>query len=161
MEPEQMSLPQLRQELTLQESIVMLDLPYDEVASRQIMSALLRTCSLGGVPNDSYTWRVLKAVANEARRRGLLFNPNPYSRQTYSAALQANCDNMRPSRHGWEMTKGILMKHVVNSTTDLRVLILKREQNWLTPQSRPPAPGRLLHSQGRTSVARRCTGRRN
>ena len=156
-----MSLPQLRRELTLQEAITMLDLPYDDVASRQIMSAFLKTCNLNGVPNDSYTWRVLKNVANEARRRGLLFNPNPYSRETYSAAVQANCDNMRPSRHGWEMTKGILKKHLLNSRRDLNRMILKREQNWLTPQSRPPAPGRLPHSQGRTSVARRCTGRRN
>ena len=154
-----MSLPQLRQEPL--HNYEFRELSYDDVASRQIMSALLKTCNLHGVPNDSYTWRVLKNVANQARRRGLLFNPNPYSRETYSAAVQANCDNMRPSRHGWEMTKGILMKHVVNSTADLRLLIFKREQNWLTPQSRPPAPGRLPHSQGRTSVARRCTGRRN
>ena len=78
------------------------DLDYEEVAGRQIISALL--LELGVRFAKGYLYQVLQGVANEARRRGLLINPNHYERTTYSTAVGNTC-RMLPSAVGWEQTK--------------------------------------------------------
>ena len=85
------------------------DLSYNQVTGRQIISALLR--EVGVQFAKGYLYQVLQGVANEARRRSLLINPNEFDRQTYSAAV-GNTSNMLPSAFGWEQTKGILMRHL-------------------------------------------------
>ena len=104
----------LREEETLAESVRRQDLTFHNVAERQIMSALLREIDARkGLPNTSLLWKCLQRVANEARKRGLLINPNPYSRETYSSAV-GNTSKMLPSSQGWEQTKGILSRELVD-----------------------------------------------
>ena len=100
------------------------DVPFDAVANRQIISALLRELNLSGF-QKGYLYQVLQGVANEARRRGLLINPNPYARETYSTAV-GNTDRMLPSTQGWEQTKGILSRHITQAQLYLVRLLLSR-----------------------------------
>ena len=150
MDIENYSVQALRSLLSVLEAIVVDgDFPYSEVEGKQIMSALLKACKLGGGATG-YVWLTLQGAANEARRRHLLFNPNFHARETYSSALQPNCDNMRPCRHGWEMTKGILMRHVLESTSDIRRRLFMREQSSSAQQILPSAPRRLPRFPERT-----------
>ena len=94
------------------------DLRYTNVSGNQIISALLKETGLTAGATG-FVYQVLQGVANEARRRGLLVNPNPYSRETYSTAV-GNTERMMPSLLGWEQTKGILMAHVEDAKQYLR-----------------------------------------
>ena len=94
------------------------DLRYTNVSGNQIISALLKETGLTAGATG-FVYQVLQGVANEARRRGLLVNPNPYSRETYSTAV-GNTERMMPSLLGWEQTKGILMAHVEDAKRYLR-----------------------------------------
>ena len=99
------------------------DLSFNQVTGRQIISALLR--EVGVHFAKGYLYQVIKGVANEARRRSLLINPNQYDRQTYSAAV-GNTDNMLPSALGWEQTKGILMRHLAEAELYLTRVLQER-----------------------------------
>ena len=94
------------------------DSRYTNVSGNQIISALLKETGLTAGATG-FVYQVLQGVANEARRRGLLVNPNPYSRETYSTAV-GNTERMMPSLLGWEQTKGILMAHVEDAKQYLR-----------------------------------------
>ena len=119
----------LREEKTLAESVRRQDLTFHNVAERQIMSALLREIDARkGLPNTSLLWKCLQRVANEARKRGLLINPNPYSRETYSSAV-GNTSKMLPSSQGWEQTKGILSRELVDLRQNLARATLKTWNN--------------------------------
>ncbi len=87
---------------------------YGGVSGRQILSALFKEVGVRGSSGFLYT--VLQMVANEARQRGLLINPNPYTRETYSTAV-GNTTRMLPSEYGWEQTKGILRRHIILAKT--------------------------------------------
>ncbi len=100
------------------------DLDYNAVAGRQIMSALLR--EVGVRFAEGYLYQVLQGVANEARRRGLLINPNPFNRQTYSTAV-GNADRMMPSLQGWEQTKGIFSRHLHDARSYLVGILRQRK----------------------------------
>jgi len=100
------------------------DLRYTNVQKNQIISALLKETGLT-TGATGFVYQVLQGVANEARRRGLLINPNPYSRETYSTAV-GNTGRMLPSLLGWEQTKGILMAHVEDAKRYLRGFKNKR-----------------------------------
>jgi len=94
-------------------AIERLDLTYERVAGNQIIRALLRECDINFA--SGFVYAVLQGAANEARRRGLLINPNPHDRSdSYSAAV-GNTQLMFPSMVGWEMTKGILIRHLHNA----------------------------------------------
>ena len=109
-----------RPELALVENIERQQLDHQAVARRQIMSALLREIKCEtGLPNDSLLWKTLQKVANEARHRGLLINPNPRTRETYSTAV-GNTSRMLPSPTGWEQTKGILTRRLAELKNMLR-----------------------------------------
>ncbi len=119
----------LREEKTLAEAVRRQDLTFPDVSGRQIMSALLREIDARkGLPNTSLLWKCLQRVANEARKRGLLINPNPYSRETYSSAV-GNTSKMLPSSQGWEQTKGILSRELVDLRRKLARATLKTWNN--------------------------------
>ena len=109
--------------LELVRTIEQQDLSYNQVTGRQIISALLR--EVGVHFAKGYLYQVLQGVANEARRRSLLINPNEFDRQTYSAAV-GNTDNMLPSALGWEQTKGILMRHLAEAELYLTRVLRER-----------------------------------
>ena len=100
------------------------DLRYTNVSENQIISALLKATGLT-TGATGFVYQVLQGVANEARRRGLVVYPNPYSRETYSTAV-GNTGRMLPSLLGWEQTKGILMAHVEDAKRYLRGFKNKR-----------------------------------
>ena len=108
---EHFSIRQLRGLSRQMRAIERLDLTYAGVAGNQIIRALLLECNLNFA--SGYVYAVLQGVANEARRRGLLINPNPHDR---SDEYSANTQLMFPSMVGWEMTKGILIRHLHNAT---------------------------------------------
>ena len=85
---------------------------HDGVSGSQILSALLKEVDVRG--SNGFLYTLLQMVANEARQRGLLINPNPYTRETYSTAV-GNTGCSRAST--WEQTKGILMRHVILAKT--------------------------------------------
>ena len=117
----ELSRTQAREVTAIFSRIVRNDLDYDAVAGKQIISALLREISMPDGASG-YLYNVLQGAANEARRRGLLINPNPYARETYSTAV-GNTARMKPSQFGWEQTKGILSRHIdVAHRHALRVL---------------------------------------
>ncbi len=113
------------------------DLHYDAVAGRQILSALLKEMGLRFA--EGYLYQVLQGVANEARRRGLLINPNEFDRQTckqgrgaklpylYSTAV-GNTARMMPSSVGWEQTKGIFSRHLLNARAYLEGILNSRSR---------------------------------
>lgn len=79
------------------------NLDYEEVAGMQIIKALNK--NLGEDYTEGEVYKRQQTVANEARRRGLLINPNPYGR------TECGCTgDMEPSAVGWEQTKGIQMR---------------------------------------------------
>jgi len=87
---------------------------HDGVSNRQILSALLKEVDVPG--SNGFLYKVLQMVANEARERGLLINPNQYTRETYSTSV-GNTNKMLPSEIGWEQTKGILRRLLVLAKT--------------------------------------------
>ena len=102
------------------------DLDYNKVSGKQIIGALLK--EVGVQFAKDYLYMVLQGVANEARRRSLLINPNEFDRQTYSAAV-GNTDRMLPSLQGWEQTKGVLTRHLAEAELYLvRILRSRRIQ---------------------------------
>jgi len=113
---------ELQRSVQLLDTVQRRDLDYDVVAGRQIISALLQ--EVGVRFAEGYLYQVLQGVANEARRRGLLINPNPFDRQTYSSAV-GNTSRMLPSLHGWEQTKGIFTRHL-HDARDYLVGILRQ-----------------------------------
>ena len=76
------------------------NLEYGVVAGMQIIKALNRNIGLPFCRDDLY--KKQQQVANEARERGLLINPNPFGRTGYG-----DTGVMVPSVNGWEQTKGI------------------------------------------------------
>ena len=82
------------------ESVVNQDLGFAAVANMQIIAAL--NSNLGKRFVTGLLYDVQRAVANEARNRGLLINPNPGG-----PAATGNTSIMMPSLHGWEETKHI------------------------------------------------------
>ena len=86
------------------------DASVQDVQNKQIMSALLCELGVKFVQPDGVVYAMLQATANEARKRHLLINPNPFTRATYSDAV-GSTGRMRPSEQGWEMTKGILWRN--------------------------------------------------
>ena len=113
---------ELQECLELVRNIERQTLHFNEVARRQIMSALLREVGLRWLDrtkyDQNYLWEVLKKVANQARKLRLLINPSPYDRQTHSAAT-GNTDKMHPSAKGWEPTKDILSTQLNKAEHDL------------------------------------------
>jgi len=102
----------------------MKNLNYEDVAGRQIISALLHETGLAHGATG-FVYEVIQGAANEARRRGLLLNPNNYDRQTYSTAV-GNTERMMPSAVGWAQTKGVLVRHVQNAAALLRRILDER-----------------------------------
>ena len=102
------------------------DLRYDQVQGSQIMAALLGEINVPFAKN--FLYKVLQGAANEARRRALLINPTS-AEGTYSRAV-GNAQRMLPSQLGWEMTKGILRRHVHDAKAYLDNIIKSR--NLLT-----------------------------
>ena len=76
------------------------DLDFGAVEGMQIIKALNANVGLDFADGDLYEKQ--QHVANEARNRGLLVNPNPFGRTGYG-----DTSVMRPSMTGWEQTKGI------------------------------------------------------
>ena len=77
------------------------NLPYSEVADLQIIKALNKNIGFVFVRDKLY--KMQQRVANEARERGLLFNPGPHDR----TQLRAGTSSMVPREQSWEMIKGI------------------------------------------------------
>ena len=115
---------ELRGTIELLDTIERQDLDYDAVSGRQIISALLQ--EVGVRYAKGYLYQVLQGVANEARRRGLLINPNQYARQTYSTAV-GNTSRMLPSMQGWEQTKGIFYRHLTDARGYLATILRQRD----------------------------------
>jgi len=82
------------------EAVTNLNLSYAAVADMQIIAAL--NSNLGKRFVTGLLYDVQRAVANEARERGLLINPNPGG-----PAATGDTTIMLPSLHGWEETKNI------------------------------------------------------
>ena len=114
---------EVREELRGVRTLERHDELFDEIAGKQIISALLHEIKKRFA--SGYLYQVLQGVANEARRRGLLINPNPFSRETYSSAV-GNTDRMLPSVQGWEMTKGILTRHLIEARAHLEGILAER-----------------------------------
>ena len=76
------------------------DLDFGAVEGMQIIKALNANVGLDFADGDLYEKQ--QHVANEARNRGLLINPNPFGRTGYG-----DTSVMRPSMTGWEQIKGI------------------------------------------------------
>ena len=114
---------QLQGSIQLLDAVERQDLSYDAVAGRQIIGALLQ--ELGVQFAKGYLYKVLQGVANEARRRGLLINPNGQVRLTYSTAV-GNTSKMLPSPVGWEQTKGIFSRHLFDARDYLTGILHQR-----------------------------------
>ena len=114
---------QVRGSVELLDTVERQDLHYEEVAGQQIIGALLQ--ELGVRFAKGYLYQVLQGVANEARRRGLLINPNHYERTTYSTAV-GNTSRMLPSAVGWEQTKGIFTRHLCDARRYLMGILRER-----------------------------------
>ena len=82
------------------------NLDYGEVAGMQIIKALNENINRLFVEGELY--KLQQTVANEARERGLLTNPNPAGPTGYG-----DTGVMVPSATGWEQTKGI-QRRVLN-----------------------------------------------
>ena len=96
---------------------LLLGIAFSKHASHRtcFIAAMLKEVNVPGGSNG-FLYTVLQHAANEARQRGLLINPNPFTRETYSTAV-GNTDRMLPSEYGWEQTKGILMRHIILAKT--------------------------------------------
>ena len=119
------------------------NLEFQEVAGKQIMSAMLHESGLRYA--EKLLYKVLQGAANEARRRTLLINPTPRG-ETYSAAV-GNTSRMQASEHGWEMTKGILWRHVYDAKRFLRKILDSRKRR--TFHRAPEAPAGVSEFQMR------------
>ena len=100
------------------------DLPYEMVSQHQIIKALNQNRNLPFA--KSFIYEVQQGVANEARRRGLLINPN--ENETYSTAV-GNTSRMMPRSVGWEQIKGIQIRHFSQAKTYLANLLSTRERS--------------------------------
>ena len=136
---ENKTIQEIREAFRLLTTIENHDVDYDEVSGKQIISALNKNMGLSYA--KEYMYQVQQGVANEARRRNLLINPNPFQRETYSSAV-GNTNRMLPSLMGWEQTKGIQRRHFLNATMYLHDLLLTRERSWTGPQNPLPVRGR-------------------
>ena len=116
---------EVREELRGVRTLERRDALFDKVAGKQIISAMLHEINKRFA--SGYLYEVLQGAANEARRRGLLINPNRASRETYSTAV-GNTDRMLPSAQGWEMTKGILTRHLLEARAYLEGLLAQRAE---------------------------------
>ena len=87
--------------------VVFRNLDYAKVQGMQIIKALNVNINKQFTEGDLY--KLQQTVANEARTRGLLINPNPYGRTGYG-----DTSVMVPSVTGWEQTKGIQRRVLVN-----------------------------------------------
>ena len=119
----ELSRVQRRKTVELFDAIVRRDLLHHAVAGKQIIRALMEECGIDFLRQtgpEGYVYKTIQGAANEARRRHLLINPNPYARETYSSAV-GNAARMKPSVHGWEMTKGILSRHLASARDALRL----------------------------------------
>ena len=76
------------------------DLRFSAVSNMQIITALNANIDVEYATGNLYEKQ--QNVANEARKRGLLINPNPFGRTGYG-----DTSVMRPSMTGWEQIKGI------------------------------------------------------
>ena len=76
---------------------------------------------------------MLQGVCNEARKAGLLVNPNPFTRELYSRSI-GNTDHMRPSVRGWCQIQGILRRHLHNAVIHLEEML--ESNGWSTAGSR-------------------------
>ena len=112
---------QVQGTLELLRTIEHQDLDYETVAERQIISALLQ--EVGVEFAKGYLYKVLQGVANEARRRSLLINPNG---STPLSSAYGDVNGMFPSLTGWEQTKGILMRHIANAEIHLGEILFGR-----------------------------------
>jgi len=90
------------------EAVTNLNLSYAAVADMQIIAAL--NSNLGKRFVTGLLYDVQRAVANEARERGLLINPNPGG-----PAATGNTTIMLPSLHGWEETKNLQLLYLDNA----------------------------------------------
>lgn len=119
-------------ELTLNELVGLSrqQLFFRKVAGKQIVRALCEECGIRFARN--FLYKVLQGVANEARRRGLLINPNNYSREENATNVNSLPSLMLPSQCGWEMTKGILTRHIADAVNYISELV--RVQELITLQ---------------------------
>ena len=102
--------------------IVRGDLPHNDVAGLQIVKALLKEIGRRFADNGGFLYRVIQDVANEARRRSLLINPNPFDRTMQYSDAVGNVQRMMPSAVGWEQTKGILTRQLKQGEEYLQTL---------------------------------------
>ena len=114
----------------------------NEASALQVFRALLRECNLGY--QQGFIKEVLQGVCNEARRSGLLVNPNPFTREIYSRD-PGNTDHMRPSVRGWCRIQGILRRHLHNAVVHEEML---ESNGWSTAGSRR-LPARSVGRLGR------------
>ena len=102
--------------------IVRGDLPHNDVAGLQIVKALLKEIGRRFADNGGFVYRGIQDGANEARRRSLLINPNPFDRTMQYSDAVGNVQRMMPSAVGWEQTKGILTRQLKQGQTYLQTL---------------------------------------
>ena len=95
------------------------DLDYETVRGKQIIGALLK--EVGVKFAKGYIYKMLKGVANEARRRSLLINPNG---STPLSSAYGDVNGMFPSQTGWDQ---ILMRHIANAEIHLGEILFGRE----------------------------------
>ena len=110
--------------LKLLRTIEQQDLDYETVRGKQILRALLK--EVGVKFAKGYLYKMLQGVANEARRRSLLINPNG---STPLSSAYGDVNGMFPSLTGWEQTKGILMRHIANAEIHLGEIMRGRTLN--------------------------------
>ena len=114
---------EVREDLQELRTLERRDASFGEVSGKQIIGAMLHEIKKRFA--SGYLYTVLQGATNEARRRGLLINPNRASRETYSTAV-GNTARMLPSAQGWEMTKGILSRHLLEAQAYLEGILGRR-----------------------------------
>ena len=77
------------------------DLLFEQVKNMQIIQALNANVNIDYAEGELY--KKQKLVANEARNRGLLLNPNSEGPTAYNWCT----DSLKPKDPGWEQVKGI------------------------------------------------------
>ena len=107
---------QLEQEAAALRGVKRNDLRFPAVSNLQIIAALNKECDRSFAQGILY--QVLKEVANEARRKGLLRNPNRWGNE-FARHGSEDTGRMKPSAQGWEMTKGILSRQLADAVKDL------------------------------------------
>ena len=90
------------------------DLGYTTVAGFQIIKALNR--NLGLRRSSGVLYEIQQAVANDARKRGLLQNLNPGG-----PAAFGDTHLMTPSEHGWPQVKVLQRRWLEHFQTDSRM----------------------------------------